>query len=136
MISRNGPLIGYGNNFLTVRAVKLFANGARGRRRRAMIDPYPNDPSTPGRLFIAPDTLTAMLVKALGKNNQEAIDASGDRAKGEVLDSYAAPYQVQHGHTLRNRVEHDFFTDPPARLRTMQVLTTWVGGRRAVAAAG
>jgi predicted amidohydrolase YtcJ len=39
VISKNGPLIGYGNDFLTVRAVKLFADGALGSRGAALRAP-------------------------------------------------------------------------------------------------
>ena len=35
-----GPLIGYGNDRLTVRSVKLFADGALGSRGAALLAPY------------------------------------------------------------------------------------------------
>ena len=37
VISQHGPLIGYGNDFLSVRTVKLFADGALGSRGAAML---------------------------------------------------------------------------------------------------
>ena len=39
IISRHGPLIGYGNDFLTVRTVKLYADGALGSRGAALLAP-------------------------------------------------------------------------------------------------
>jgi len=106
-ISKNGPLIGYGNDFLTVRAVKLFADGALGSRGAAMLAPYSDDPKNSGLLFNTPAELTAMISKALGKGYQVGIHAIGDHANREVLDSYAAAYKLHPGGIrLRNRVEH------------------------------
>ncbi|WP_447734120.1 amidohydrolase [Rhodanobacter soli] len=106
-ISKNGPLIGYGNDFLTVRTVKLFADGALGSRGAAMLAPYSDDPHNRGLLFLKPAELTADIGKALGKGYQVAIHAIGDHANREVLDSYAAAYKTHpDGIALRNRVEH------------------------------
>ncbi|KRE87322.1 amidohydrolase [Rhodanobacter sp. Soil772] len=106
-ISKNGPLIGYGNDFLTVRAVKLFADGALGSRGAAMLAPYSDDPHNRGLLFLKPAELTADIGKALGKGYQVGVHAIGDHANREVLDSYAAAYKAHpNGIALRNRVEH------------------------------
>ncbi|HUW51929.1 MAG TPA: amidohydrolase [Rhodanobacter sp.] len=105
-ISKHGPLIGYGDDFLTVRAVKLYADGALGSRGAAMLEPYSDDPGNRGLLFHTPAELTAMIGKALGMGYQVAIHAIGDRANREVLDSYAAAYKLHGGENLRNRVEH------------------------------
>lgn len=106
-ISKTGPLIGYGNDFLTVRAVKLFADGALGSRGAAMLKPYSDDPHNSGLLFMPPATMTAKIDKAFGKGYQVAIHAIGDRANREVLDSYATAYKSHpDAITLRNRVEH------------------------------
>ncbi|KRE90577.1 amidohydrolase [Frateuria sp. Soil773] len=106
-ISKEGPLIGYGNDFLTVRAVKLFADGALGSRGAAMLAPYSDDPHNSGLLFQQPAELTAMVDKAMGKGYQVCIHAIGDHANREVLDSFAAAYKSHpDGIALRNRVEH------------------------------
>ena len=105
-LSQHGPLIGYGDDFLTVRAVKLFADGSLGSRGAAMLAPYSDDPHNRGLLFHSPDELTAMIGKALAKGYQVNIHAIGDRANREVLDSFAAAYKLHGGGDLRNRVEH------------------------------
>ncbi|MEO5829572.1 MAG: amidohydrolase [Rhodanobacter sp.] len=106
-ISRDGPLIGYGNDFLTVRSVKLFADGALGSRGAAMLKPYSDDPHNSGLLFMPPAVMTAKIEKAFGKGYQVGIHAIGDRANREVLDSYAAAYKTHpEAIALRNRVEH------------------------------
>jgi predicted amidohydrolase YtcJ len=107
VISKDGPLIGYGNDFLSVRAVKLYADGALGSRGAAMLAPYSDDPHNRGLLFLKPEELSADIGKALGKGYQVGVHAIGDHANREVLDSYATAYKAHpDGIALRNRIEH------------------------------
>jgi predicted amidohydrolase YtcJ len=105
-LSKDGPLIGYGGDFLTVRSVKLYTDGALGSRGAAMLAPYSDDPHNKGLLFHTPKELTAMIGKALGKGYQVGVHAIGDAGNREVLDSFAAAYAVHGGKALRNRIEH------------------------------
>ncbi len=106
-LSKNGPIAGYGEDFLSLRAVKLYADGALGSRGAALLAPYTDDPKNSGLLFHAPAEMTAMIAKALGKGYQVCIHAIGDGGNREVLDAFAAAYkQVGSGEQLRNRVEH------------------------------
>src|SRR3546814_15009990 len=66
-ISKDGPLIGYGNDFLTVRSVKLFAAGALGSRGSPLLKPYPADPPNSGLLFLKPHESPAMTAHPLGQ---------------------------------------------------------------------
>lgn len=106
-ISRNGPLLGYGDDMLSVRSVKLYADGALGSRGAAMLAPYSDDPKNSGLLFSTPDELGSMFDKALGKGYQVCIHAIGDKGNREALDVFAAAYQKDGGYrALRNRIEH------------------------------
>jgi len=106
-ISAEGPLDGYGNGFLTVHAVKLFADGALGSRGAAMLAPYSDDPHNRGLLFMSPATMVSKIEKAFAKGYQVNIHAIGDAANHEVLDSFAAAYKVHpEAKAFRNRVEH------------------------------
>jgi predicted amidohydrolase YtcJ len=120
-ISKNGPLLGYGDDFLTVRAVKLYSDGALGSRGAAMLAPYSDDPNNRGLLFHPPAELTAMIGKALAKGYQVNIHAIGDRANREVLDSFAAAYKLHGGDNLRNRVEHAQIVAPSDIPRFVQL---------------
>lgn len=120
-ISANGPLLGYGNDFLTVRAVKLYSDGALGSRGAAMLAPYSDDPHNRGLLFHPPAELTAMIGKALAKGYQVNIHAIGDGANHEVLDSFAAAYKLHGGENLRNRVEHAQIVAPSDIPRFVQL---------------
>lgn len=105
-ISKGGPLVNYGNDFLTVRSVKLYADGALGSRGAAMLAPYSDDPKNSGLLFDTPALLTAKIGKALSRGYQVGVHAIGDAGNREVLDSFAAAYKAHGGEQLRNRIEH------------------------------
>lgn len=106
-ISRNGPLLGYGHDMLTVRSVKLYADGALGSRGAAMLAPYSDDAKNSGLLFSTPEELGSMFDKALGKGYQVCIHAIGDKGNREALDVFAAAYRKDDGYrALRNRIEH------------------------------
>ena len=105
-LSKGGPLLGYGKDFLTVRSVKLYADGALGSRGAAMLAPYSDDAKNSGLLFHTPAQMTAMIGKALGKGYQVGVHAIGDHGTRDVLDAFAAAYKEHGGENLRNRVEH------------------------------
>ena len=105
-ISKGGPLADYGNDFLSVRSVKLYADGALGSRGAAMLTPYSDDPKNSGLLFDTPAVMTAKIGKALSRGYQVCVHAIGDAANREVLDSFAAAYKLHGGEQLRNRIEH------------------------------
>lgn len=106
-ISAEGQLLGYGGGYLTVRAVKLFADGALGSRGAAMLAPYSDDPHNRGLLFMTPAVMVSKIDKAFAKGYQVNIHAIGDAANHEVLDSFAAAYKSHpDAKAFRNRVEH------------------------------
>jgi predicted amidohydrolase YtcJ len=105
-LSKRGPLIGYGNDRLTVRAVKLFADGALGSRGAAMLAPYSDMPSQRGLLFMTDDEMERHVEKALQAGYQVNIHAIGDAANHQVLDAFEHAYTAVGGRVLRNRIEH------------------------------
>jgi predicted amidohydrolase YtcJ len=96
------PLIAYGGR-LTVRAVKMYADGALGSRGAAMLAPYSDDPSNTGLLVSKPEHMLAVAKRARAAGFQVATHAIGDRGVRNVLDAYE-----QAGATAedRFRVEH------------------------------
>ncbi len=125
-LARTGPLVDYGEGFLSVRAVKLYADGALGSRGAALLAPYADAPDNRGLLFHTPAELTASIGKAIGKGYQVAVHAIGDRANREVLDAFAAVYEVQGGQALRNRIEHAQVVAPAdlPRFRTLGLIAS------------
>jgi len=105
-LSKGGPLIGYGNDHLSVRAVKLFADGALGSRGAALMAPYSDKPDQRGLLFMSDAQMESKIQTALKAGYQVNIHAIGDAANHQVLDGFEAAYQAVGGRQLRNRIEH------------------------------
>lgn len=96
------PLIGYGGK-LTVRSVKMYADGALGSRGAAMLAPYSDDPANTGLLVSKPEHMLAVARRARATGYQVNTHAIGDRGVRNVIDAYE-----QAGATPadRFRVEH------------------------------
>jgi len=105
-LSRNGPLVGYADDHLTIRAVKLFADGALGSRGAALLAPYSDAPSQHGLLFMSDAEMQGKIETALRAGYQVNIHAIGDAANHQVLDAFDAAYKIVGGRDLRNRIEH------------------------------
>jgi predicted amidohydrolase YtcJ len=88
---------------LTVRAVKLFADGALGSRGAALGEDYADDPGNRGLLLSTPDLLAAKVRAVARAGFQPAVHAIGDRAVSIVLDAFEAAGDL---HALRPRIEH------------------------------
>lgn len=89
---------------LTVRAVKLFADGALGSRGAALLEPYADAPAERGLLLLEPEELRERLARVAHARLQPAVHAIGDRACREVLRALADAAEALRG--LRPRVEH------------------------------
>lgn len=96
------PLIGYGGR-LTVRSVKIYADGALGSRGAAMLAPYSDDPSNTGLLVSRPEHMLEVARRARAAGYQANSHAIGDRGVRNVIDAYE-----QAGATPadRFRIEH------------------------------
>jgi predicted amidohydrolase YtcJ len=105
-LSRNGPLIGYADDRLTIRSVKLYADGALGSRGAALLAPYSDMPSQRGLLFMSDAEMEHKIETALKAGYQVNVHAIGDAANHQVLDAFEAAYRAVGGQQLRNRIEH------------------------------
>jgi predicted amidohydrolase YtcJ len=88
---------------LTVRAVKLFADGALGSRGAALHEEYADDPGNLGLLLTPPDVLAAKVRAVARAGFQPAVHAIGDRAVSIALDAFEAAGDLR---ALRPRIEH------------------------------
>jgi predicted amidohydrolase YtcJ len=103
----DGPEVRRGG-VLTVRAIKLYADGALGSRGAAMLEPYSDDPDNTGILMADEDSLAAFTENALRHGFQVCVHAIGDRANRVVLNAYARAQETAgvSGPDARLRVEH------------------------------
>ena len=101
------PRVGLGGGFLTLRAVKLYADGAMGSRGAAMLEPYDDDPGNSGLLVTKPEAILEAARWALPRGFQVCTHAIGDRANRIVLDQYEAAFREFPGvKDHRFRIEH------------------------------
>jgi predicted amidohydrolase YtcJ len=104
-----GARIGGGPDFLTVRAIKAYADGALGSRGAALLEDYSDEPGHRGLLLTPPERLAAVALEARKAGWQLWVHAIGDRGNRIVLDAYqsaasAAPSAPEGGQ--RPRIEH------------------------------
>jgi predicted amidohydrolase YtcJ len=113
-LTRRGPLVDYGGR-LTVRAVKLYADGALGSRGAALLAPYSDEPGNSGLLVSHPAHLVKIAETARRHGFQVCTHAIGDRAVREVIDAYeSAGVKPEE----RFRIEHFQVVAPPDFART------------------
>ncbi len=102
-----GPEIGYGNNFLTIRSIKMFSDGALGSRGAALLEPYSDDPTNTGLITFDQDKALQTMIEALKKGFQVCVHAIGDRANRLTLDLFEKAFQtVSQAKDHRFRIEH------------------------------
>jgi len=102
----NGPQA-YGD-FLQLRCLKMWMDGALGSSGAALFEPYCNDCENSGLLLWTEEDLLSILKQAKSKGFQVAMHAIGDRANHFVLNAYEK-IDVK---SLRWRIEHAQLLNP------------------------
>jgi predicted amidohydrolase YtcJ len=108
---RKGVRVGGGSDFLTVRAIKAYADGALGSRGAALLADYSDEPGQRGLLVTPPERLDEVARQARGKGWQVWIHAIGDRGNRTALDAFrkaadAIPAKSGPDDASRPRIEH------------------------------
>ncbi|KAJ7235541.1 amidohydrolase family-domain-containing protein [Mycena rebaudengoi] len=99
-------LVGAANGRLTVRSVKIFADGALRTGGSALYEPYTDNPSTNGFMRLPSEVLFEYIPRFLRDGWQVNVHAIGDRANGIVLDAFEASLKGVNVTALRPRLEH------------------------------
>lgn len=104
---KKGPLINYGGHRLSVRAIKIGADGALGSRGAALLEPYSDEPSTTGLMTTTPEEIYAQTLAASRAGFQTCIHAIGDRGNRVAMDTFErVQSEVSGARNLRMRNEH------------------------------
>lgn len=82
----NGMYAGYGNETLQIGAVKIFADGALGRRTALLSEPYNDTPDEYGKAMFDQETLYNIVEKARSLSMPIAVHTIGDQALANILD--------------------------------------------------
>lgn len=100
-------MIGYGNNRLTVRAIKRMIDGAIGSHGAWFLEPYHDLPSRTGLAVESVDQIREVALLAVKHDFQLCTHAIGDRANREVLDLYQIIFRSHPDkRDWRWRIEH------------------------------
>ncbi|MEX2436244.1 MAG: amidohydrolase, partial [Balneolaceae bacterium] len=106
-MTKNGPIESYANDLLSLRSVKISADGALGSRGAALLDHYHDDDGNSGLLFYSQEEMNEMLLKGASDGFQMNIHAIGDAANRQVLDGFEyVTNQLGDQSDLRHRIEH------------------------------
>lgn len=93
-------------HFFTVRAVKLYADGALGSRGAALLQPYSDAPGESGLMVRTPEELYAISRDAVTHGFQVCTHSIGDAGARMMLDIYERVLAEQPAGDYRLRVEH------------------------------
>ncbi|GGB48648.1 amidohydrolase family protein [Virgibacillus dakarensis] len=85
-LRENGMYAGYGNETLQIGAIKIFADGALGRRTALLSEPYSDAPDEYGKAMFDQDTLYEIVKNARSLSMPTAVHTIGDQALENVLD--------------------------------------------------
>ena len=111
--ARDYRIIGYGDNRLTVRAIKRSIDGALGSHGAWLLEPYADLPTSAGLNTTSVESIVETARIAAENNFQLCVHAIGDRANRETLDIFEDAFK-QHPHSsdFRWRIEHAQHVDP------------------------
>ncbi|MEQ9562707.1 MAG: amidohydrolase family protein, partial [Woeseiaceae bacterium] len=116
-------MVGYGNNFLTVRTIgEKVLDGALGTHGGWLLEPYSDMPRSSGLNVVPVEEIEASAKLAIENDYQMAIQGIGDRAYRELLDIYEAEFANHPDKTdLRWRIEHAQVIHPDDVQRTVDL---------------
>jgi predicted amidohydrolase YtcJ len=100
-------MIGAGDGFLTVRAVKRAIDGSLGSRGAWLLAPYTDKPDSSGLNTDDPADIRKTAELAIQHGYQLCVHAIGDRANRETLNIFEAAFKAHPDkQDLRWRIEH------------------------------
>ena len=104
----NYRLIGYGNNYLTVRSIgEKVLDGALGVHGGWLLEPYSDNEESTGFNVTPIDDIRRSAKLAIENDFQMAIQGIGDRAARELFDIYEKEFKTfPEKNDLRWRIEH------------------------------
>ena len=123
-LANGGVYTGFGDDFLKLGAVKMFADGGMAAKTIAVYEPAAGEPGNLGLLIWKPEDMQKAQHILAGAGWQLETHAIGDRAMDEVLDSYQSVMKDLGLKEPRFRIVHAGLSTPPIqkRLRELHAL--------------
>lgn len=112
------------DDYLFIRSVKAYGDGALGSRGAALLADYHDAPHQRGLLLTSVEQFPTLFNKVLGAGFQLNFHAIGDRANRLALNQFADSFEGIGGQSLRHRIEHAQVIAPEdlGRFAKLQVL--------------
>ena len=104
--------VGYGDDRLTVRAIKVSIDGALGSHGAWLLQPYADLPTSSGLNTTPVEEVRERARLAMEHGYQLNVHAIGDRGNRETLDIFEEAYEAAGPGDYRWRVEHAQHLDP------------------------
>lgn len=123
-------MVGFGDHFLTVRAIKRILDGALGSHGAWLLQPYDDLPEKIGLNTVSLPSLNRTAELAAKHNYQLCVHAIGDRANRELLDVYEKVFKKFPSKQPRRwRVEHaqHLHPDDVKRFAKLNVIASMQG---------
>ncbi|MEF8832949.1 MAG: amidohydrolase family protein [Candidatus Thermoplasmatota archaeon] len=92
------------SEFLSLKGLKMYADGTIGARTAALHEEYDDDPSNRGLLLLSREEMEDIIKKAEDRDFQMMTHAIGDRAISTVLEAFENA--SERCEELRHRIEH------------------------------
>ncbi|NQZ77042.1 MAG: amidohydrolase [Ekhidna sp.] len=123
----NGIMEDAYDNQLTIRSVKLYADGALGSRGAWLLTEYTDAPGVHGHNVMPMEDIADVTERAYKAGFQVCVHAIGDRANREVLDIYENTFNMEHEDAPKEprfRIEHaqHFHPDDIPRFAEMGII--------------
>jgi predicted amidohydrolase YtcJ len=106
------PEIGLGDNRLTLRSLKVYADGALGARGAVLLEPYSDRPEAKGLVQNDEEALHEILSRAMQAGYQVATHAIGDGGNRAFLNAVERAQNELPGRDPRHRNEHAQIISP------------------------
>ena len=105
---QSGPVVGIGDDRLTVRAIKLYSDGALGSRGAWLLEEYTDAPGQYGHNVMPMNDIEKVTRDGIQAGLQICTHAIGDRGNQEVLDIYERAFNdfPDAARDHRFRIEH------------------------------
>lgn len=112
------------NDFMSIRSVKVYADGALGSRGAALIEDYADRKNHHGLMLETQQKLEELFTLSFKSGFSANTHAIGDKANHVVLDAYKNVFKATGGVLLRNRMEHAQIVtlDDIKRFKTLKII--------------
>ncbi|MCY3779530.1 MAG: amidohydrolase [Chloroflexi bacterium] len=102
---------GFGDDWIRIGALKLFADGALGPKTALMFEPYEGEPENYGMALVEKEEMVELVSRASEFGLPSSIHAIGDKAVHDVLDVFeiVRREEAERGEPVvsrRHRIEH------------------------------